>query len=281
MTITKISENKLFGGTQGVYSHQSNCCRSTMKFAVYVPPQASKGPVPVLYWLSGLTCTEENFIFKAGAQRYAAEAGLILVAPDTSPRVNNIAGSEDAFDFGSGAGFYLNATQPPWAENYQMYSYITEELPMLIIKEFPTRPDRLGVFGHSMGGHGALTIALRNPEACRSVSAFAPICAPTQSPWGQKCLKGYLGDDPQSWQQYDATELMKSGRKFESKILIDQGQKDEFLSMQLKPELFEQACAAQGQEVEIRMQEGYDHSYYFISTFMADHIRHHAEILNG
>ncbi len=259
-----------------------------MNFAVYVPPQAEDGPVPVLYYLSGLTCTEKNFIEKAGAQRYAAEYGLMLVAPDTSPRGVNLPGEEDSWDFGSGAGFYVNATEQPWAKHYQMYDYVVDELPALVQKEFGVKGDyhagrfhqRAGIFGHSMGGHGALVCGLKNTDKYASISAFAPIAAPSQCPWGQKAFAGYLGTDKQQWNAYDATELVEAGNHIGSSILIDQGEADSFLQQnQLLPELFETACKKNGQPLALRMQPGYDHSYYFIASFMGDHIRHHASAL--
>jgi len=278
LSLTILSENTCFAGTQGIYSHPSQQLDCTMQFSVFVPEQAQTEPRPVVFWLSGLTCTEENFTFKAGAQRYASEHGLVVVAPDTSPRGEDVA-DDDAYDFGKGAGFYLNATQEPWAKNFQMYDYITGELPALIFKNFPARADAQGIFGHSMGGHGALTIALKNPGIYRSVSAFSPIVAPTQVPWGEKAFSGYLGDTRDIWNQYDATELIKSGASFDGTILIDQGDADNFLKEQLKPHLFEQACNDSGQALNIRMQPGYDHSYYFIASFMGDHMAHHAKEL--
>lgn len=252
-----------------------------MRFSLFTPPQAMHGPVPILWWLSGLTCTEDNFTVKAGAQRLAAEHGMMIVAPDTSPRGLKIPGEDDAYDFGSGAGFYVDATREPWARNYRMYSYVTQELPALIFDNFPARRDAQGIFGHSMGGHGALVIALRNPGSYRSVSAFAPIVAPSRVPWGHKAFGGYLGEDRESWKRYDATELIGAGARFPSRILIDQGSADQFLDQQLKPELFAAACKAAGQPVDVRMRDGYDHSYFFIATFVGDHLRHHAEILRG
>lgn len=249
-----------------------------MRFSVYQPPQVAFHPAPVLYFLSGLTCTEENFMAKAGAQRLAAELGLILVAPDTSPRNTGIPGEDDDWDFGTGAGFYVDATQAPWNQHYRMYSYVVEELPALIEKHFPARSDRQGIFGHSMGGHGALVCALRNPERFQSVSAFAPICAPMQCPWGQKAFTHYLGENREEWRVYDASELVLTAT-FASPILIDQGTADKFLTPQLKPNLFEQACIRAGQPLILRMQEGYDHSYYFIATFIENHLRHHANVL--
>lgn len=252
-----------------------------MKFSVYVPPQAENGPIPVLYYLSGLTCTEKNFIEKAGAQRYAAEHGLMLVAPDTSPRGVNIPGEDESWDFGSGASFYVNATETPWAQHYQMYDYVTVELPKLIGQAFAIKDDRAGIFGHSMGGHGALMCGLKNPDKYMSVSAFSPIAAPSQCAWGQKAFSGYLGADKKGWATYDATELVKIVGATGHPILIDQGEGDQFLADgQLLPERFEATCAQVGQDLLLRMQPGYDHSYYFIATFMGDHIRHHAATLN-
>lgn len=281
MTYETVQENICFGSTQGVYQHNSQQLNCDMKFAVFTPPQAADEPRPVVFWLSGLTCTEENFTVKAGAQRVAAELGLVIVAPDTSPRGVEIDGQDDAYDFGSGAGFYVDATQDPWAAHYQMYSYVTSELPALIFKNFPARADAQGIMGHSMGGHGALTIALKNPDTYRTVSAFSPIVAPTHVPWGQKALAGYLGDDQSTWAEYDATALVSAGRTHPGKILIDQGDADNFLDEQLRPNVFQDACKAAGQECEIRMQPGYDHSYFFIATFIEDHLRHHAAVLQG
>lgn len=249
-----------------------------MKFAVYQPPQVKTEPVPVLYFLSGLTCTEENFITKAGAQQFAAKYGVMLVAPDTSPRNTGIPGEDDDWDFGTGAGFYVDATQEPWNQHYRMYSYITEELPALIAENFPVKRDRQGIFGHSMGGHGALVCALRNRDRYQSVSAFSPIVAPMRCPWGQKAFTNYLGADQDAWRAYDASELVLTAN-WNRPILIDQGTADSFLENQLKPHLFEQACEKVGQPLTLRMQDGYDHSYYFITTFIEDHIRHHAEAL--
>ncbi|MGI0486664.1 S-formylglutathione hydrolase [Pantanalinema rosaneae CENA516] len=282
-----LTEYACFGGTLGFYSHLSQACNSEMKLAVYLPPQAASQPLPVLYFLSGLTCTEENFMVKAGAQRYAAEYGLILVAPDTSPRETGIPGEAQDWDLGSGAGFYVDATIAPWNQYYQMYSYVVKELPELIAAHFPVRRDRIngveqlcqGIFGHSMGGHGALVCALRNPQQYRSVSAFAPIVAPSRCPWGQKAFTHYLGTDETAWQSYDASELVLR-QQIPQPILIDQGTADSFLESQLMPHLFQQACEQAGQPLTLRMQAGYDHSYYFIATFIADHIRHHAAILS-
>jgi S-formylglutathione hydrolase len=278
MSLQLSAEYACFGGTVGFYRHPSTVCQGEMRFAVYQPPQAKTEPVPVLYFLAGLTCTEENFMIKAGAQQFAAQAGLILVAPDTSPRNAGIAGEDDDWDFGTGAGFYVDATEAPWRSHYQMYSYVTQELPSLIADNFPIKPDRQGIFGHSMGGHGALICALKNPDRYQSVSAFAPIAAPTQSAWGQKAFSRYLGQDQAAWRSYDATELVQT-TQLDRPILIDQGTADSFLETQLHPQLFEQACHTANQPLILRMQQHYDHSYYFISTFMQDHIRHHADIL--
>lgn len=276
--INLLKEHICFDGTVGFYNHQSSACSGEMKFAVYQPPQAKTEPVPVLYFLSGLTCTEENFITKAGAQQFAAKYGVMLVAPDTSPRNTGIPGEDDDWDFGTGAGFYVDATQEPWHQHYRMYSYITEELPALIADNFLVKRDRQGIFGHSMGGHGALVCALKNRDRYQSVSAFAPIVAPMRCPWGQKAFSHYLGADQDPWRAYDASELVLTAN-WNRPILIDQGTADSFLENQLKPQLFEQACEKAGQPLTLRMQEGYDHSYYFISTFIEDHIRHHAEAL--
>jgi len=268
---------KSFGGTQGVYSHASTALSCDMNFAVYLPE--GNGPFPVLYWLSGLTCTEENFITKAGAQRVASELGLVIVAPDTSPRGEGVPDDpEGAYDFGLGAGFYLNATQEPWSKHYKMYDYITQELPALIAKEFPVDAGRAGVFGHSMGGHGAMTIHLKNPDKFKTCSAFSPIVAPSQVPWGKKAFSNYLGSDESAWAEYDATALVAKGAS-KAEILIDQGAADNFLVEQLKPQLFANAASDTGQAYVLRMQNGYDHSYYFIASFIEDHLRWHAERL--
>jgi len=274
------STHRSFGGTQGYYAHPSEEIGGQMRFAVFLPPAAKERPVPALLYLAGLTCTEETFVIKAGAQKYAEEAGIALVAPDTSPRDRRYPGDDEAWDFGIGAGFYVDATQAPWRDGYRMYSYVTKELPSFIEAHFPVRPDRWGVFGHSMGGHGALVAALRNPDRFRSVSAFAPIAAPTQSPWGEKAFSRYLGPDRDKWGAYDATALVQGGAR-STPILIDQGLEDQFLDGQLRPDLLEQACVQAGQPLTLRRHAGYDHSYFFISTFMADHIRHHAEQLCG
>lgn len=277
-----VSKHRCFGGTVGFYKHQSSATGCAMKFSVFLPPQAERGKVPVLYYLAGLTCTEETFMTKAGAQRRAAELGLMLVAPDTSPRGVPLPGDSDSWDFGVGAGFYLDATQAPWSKHYRMYSYVTAELPALIDEHFPADPKRQGIFGHSMGGHGALTIGLKNPaNRYRSISAFAPIAAPKEVPWGQKAFTNYLGPDQSRWNQYDATELMKALGDASSRpaILIDQGLADQFLENQLHPHRFEDACREAGQALTLRRQPGYDHGYYFISSFIDDHLRHHARIL--
>lgn len=274
-SINLVSENRCFDGTVGFYSHQSQTCNSEMRFAIYQPPQAKLQPVPVLYFLSGLASTEENFTVKAGAQRFAAEYGLMLVAPDTSPRNTGIAGENDNWDFGSGASFYVDATEEPWTKNYQMYSYIVQELTALVAEHLPVKSDKQGIFGHSMGGHGALVCALRNPEIFKSVSAFAPIVAPIRCPWGQKAFTNYLGTNKDTWRNYDASELVKTAN-YNRPILIDQGSADKFLEQQLLPHIFAQACAEVNQPLTLRFHEGYDHSYYFISTFIEDHIRHHA-----
>jgi len=278
MALETISEQCCFGGSQGFYRHVSAECAGPMRFSVFQPPQAAHGAVPVLYFLAGLTCTEETFMLKAGAQRVAAELGLMLVAPDTSPRATGIDGATDAWDFGEGAGFYLDATQAPFADNFRMYGYVTRELPAIIGQHFPADVSRSGIFGHSMGGHGALTIALKNPGRYRSVSAFAPIVAPSRVPWGEKAFSGYLGSARESWAEYDACELV-GRQRFPGRILIDQGSADKFLDEQLQPELFERACESSGQELLLRTQAGYDHSYWFISTFVEDHLRHHAQAL--
>jgi S-formylglutathione hydrolase len=279
----QLKSHCCFGGIVGYYSHFSESCNSQMNFAVYEPPQAKLEPVPVLYFLSGLTCTEENFMAKAGVQRFAAEYGLMVVAPDTSPRHTGIPGEDTDWDFGSGAGFYVDATVKPWSQHYQMYSYVVEELPQLIAQHFPVLRDRdlpshQSIFGHSMGGHGALVCAFRNPSRYQSVSAFAPICAPMQCPWGQKAFTNYLGPDQNQWRAYDASELIKT-TTYKGPILVDQGTTDTFLTGQLLPEKLEQAGAEVAMPLTLRRQDGYDHSYYFIATFMADHMHVHATAL--
>lgn len=273
--LSLISEHRCFAGRQRFYSHESQECRSQMKFSVYLPPQAEHRSVPVLYYLAGLTCTEETFMIKAAAQRVAAELGLMLVAPDTSPRQARFSGDDASWDFGIAAGFYVDATQAPWSANYRMYSYVTRELPQLVASLGVGLADRQGIFGHSMGGHGALVCALRNPDQYRSVSAFAPISSPSQVPWGQKAFTGYLGADREAWSNYDATELI-ARQRYTRPILIDQGEADKFLIEQLRPEIFAEACRKAGTELTLRRHAGYDHGYYFISTFIADHLRHHA-----
>jgi len=275
-----ISEQRCFGGTQGFYRHRSEATGTPMRFAVYVPPQAADGHVPVLYFLAGLTCTEETATIKAGAQRHASRHGLMLVMPDTSPRGAGIDGEDDEWDFGTGAGFYVDATTARWSEHYRMRTYVADELRNLVNRGFPVRSDATGIFGHSMGGHGALTLALEFPDIYRSVSAFAPICSPTRCPWGEKAFSGYFGDDRERWQAHDATDLVRTGRR-SGPILIDQGDQDQFLAEQLYPHEFGEACAEAGQELNLRMQPGYDHSYYFIQTFMRDHIEHHSNCLSS
>ncbi|MEH6517544.1 MAG: S-formylglutathione hydrolase [Halioglobus sp.] len=280
MSLEKKSTNLCFSGEQHRFSHDSSSLDCEMNFSIFLPPNAKEGNVPVLFWLSGLTCTDENFVHKAGAQRYAAEHGMAIVAPDTSPRGDNIPDDpEGAWDFGIGAGFYVNATEQPWKKNYQMYDYITEELPALVTENFPVNPDLTAISGHSMGGHGALTIALRNPERFKSVSAFAPIVAPTQCPWGEKALSNYLGQDRESWKNYDSCELIRAGAK-KIPMLIDQGEADNFLSEQLRTDLLETTCKELDYPATIRRQAGYDHSYFFISSFIGSHIAFHAHELN-
>jgi S-formylglutathione hydrolase len=275
---TVLSEHACFGGVQGFYRHESRAIGLPMQFGVYRPPQARSGPVPALFYLAGLTCTEETFAIKAGAQRVAAELGLMLVTPDSSPRNTGITEADIAWDFGTAAGFYLDAVQAPWARHWKMETYVTEELPAVIAEHFPVQSDRLGVFGHSMGGHGALTLALRHPARYRSVSAFAPIAAPMRAPWGVKAFTGYLGEDRALWQQHDACQLIATGARM-PECLVDQGMADKFLDEQLHVEALESACAQAGQPLTVRRHAGYDHGYYFIATFVADHLRHHARLL--
>jgi len=281
MNAENISSNKSFGGWNKQYSHFSEVLNCQMRFAIYLPPQASTGEkVPVLYWLSGLTCTDENFMHKAGAQRVAAELGIAIVAPDTSPRGEEVPDDpEAAYDFGLGAGFYVNATQAPWSKHYQMYDYVVKELPALVESLFPVS-DQRAISGHSMGGHGALVVALKNTERYVSVSAFSPISNPVNCPWGQKALGNYLGDDRQSWAEYDASELMKTSVSH-LPALVDQGGADDFLVTELKPEVLEAAAKVSAYPLELRMQEGYDHSYFFIASFIEDHLRFHAANLKG
>jgi S-formylglutathione hydrolase len=284
MTIETISETNCFGGRIGFYRHASAVNNCDMQFSVFVPPQAADGKVPVVTFLSGLTCTEENFMVKSGAQKFAAELGIMLVSPDTSPRGEDVPDDSDGdYDFGLAAGFYLNATEAPWSEHYHMYDYVMNELQPVIFDNFPGDPARHGLTGHSMGGHGALTIGLKHPEVFHSLSAFAPICTTLHSPWGQKALGYYLGEDKASWHEYDACEVARnvSDGASRGKILVDQGLADIFLEEQLQPALFEAACAKSGLPLELRMHEGYDHGYYFISTFIEDHLRHHAALLDS
>jgi len=281
MTIQQIESIKEFGGLLNRYTHESTVLDCEMTFSVYLPPQSEKGSVPALYWLSGLTCTDDNARTKAGAQRYAAEHGIALVFPDTSPRGDDVADEPDRYDLGKGAGFYVNSVQPPWSSHYQMYDYVTKELPVLVEANLPLIPGVKSVSGHSMGGHGALICALKNPDAYISVSAFSPICNPVNCAWGQGCFDAYLGDDTNLWQAYDATALVDAGAKV-SDILIDQGTADEFYDdRQLLPENFKAACEIEGQPLTLRMQEGYDHSYHFIASFIGDHIAYHAKALKG
>jgi S-formylglutathione hydrolase len=274
-----VSQNRCFGGVQYFYRHASRETGTPMRFAAYVPPQAEHGKVPVFWFLSGLTCTEENFTVKAGAQRVAAELGLVLIAPDTSPRGEGVPGDPaGSYDFGLGAGFYVDATQAPYATNYRMRSYIETELPSLVAENLPADMARQSISGHSMGGHGAITIALRNPGRFRAVSAFAPIASPINCPWGQKALGGYIGADQAAWREYDSCALIEDGHRLPA-LLVDQGLADNFLATQLKPELLEAACATAGINLTLRRQPGYDHSYYFIASFIEDHLRYHAAAL--
>ncbi len=279
MSLEQIGANQSFGGQQLRYKHQSTTLNCEMTFSLYLPPQANNGPVPVLYWLSGLTCTDENFVQKAGAQQYAAGHGIAIVCPDTSPRGEGVADDpEGAYDMGLGAGFYVNATQQPWAEHYQMYSYVVDELPAIINTEFPIDGQRASISGHSMGGHGALTIALKNPGHFKSVSAFAPICSPLNCPWGNKTLGNYLGENLEDWKQYDAVELVKQS-VLQLPVLVDQGEGDNFLAEQLKTELLIRASEEAEFPMQIRLQSEYDHSYFFIATFIGEHIAFHARAL--
>lgn len=279
-TLTTLSEHACFGGVQGFYRHDSSTIGLPMRFGVYAPPQARTNRVPVLIYLAGLTCNEETFAIKAGAQRCAAEHGLMLVTPDTSPRDTGAPLADAAWDFGHGAGFYLDATEPPWRTHWRMESYLTQELHALIPRHFNARADRIGVFGHSMGGHGALTLALRHPNLYASVSAFAPIAAPMACPWGVKAFSGYLGEDREAWARHDATALVSAGARVPP-LLIDQGLADKFLAEQLHPQRFEAACLQAGQPLTLRRHAGYDHGYFFISSFIADHLAHHAHSLHA
>lgn len=278
--LTLVEEHACHGGVQRTYQHESGVIGLPMRFSVYLPPQARSETVPGLFYLAGLTCTEETFPIKAGAQRFAALHGISLISPDTSPRGAGVPGEADAWDFGVGAGFYVDATQAPWSKHYRMYSYVRDELRELVVSKLPVDSSRLGVFGHSMGGHGALVLALRNPEVYRSVSAFAPIAAPIHSPWGRKAFSGYLGGDCGAWKDYDATELVGAAtRKFSEGILVDQGLADQFLAEQLSPGLFENACRKAGQPLKLRWHEGYDHGFFFVQSFIEDHVAHHARVL--
>ncbi|PCJ42919.1 MAG: S-formylglutathione hydrolase [SAR86 cluster bacterium] len=281
MKTNQISVNKSFGGKQLKYSHQSDVLSCEMTFSIYLPPQAEQQSVPLIYWLSGLTCTDDNFFQKAGAQRYAANAGVAIICPDTSPRGEDVPDDpEAAYDFGLGAGFYVNATQKPWAKHYQMYSYITKELPALLAaSDLPVQTDNASIMGHSMGGHGALTIALKNPGKYKAVSAFAPICSPLNCPWGEKALSNYIGTNKDDWADYDSCALIAKAQE-KLPILIDQGDADDFLTEQLKPELLQAACDKAEHPLTLRMQPGYDHSYFFIASFIGEHIKYHAQFLN-
>ena len=280
MTIEQISINKCFGGQQQRYKHQSTVLNCEMNFSVYLPPQVTSSSVPILYWLSGLTCTDENFVTKAGAQKYAAEEGIAIIVPDTSPRGEDVPDAPDkAYDLGLGAGFYVNATQPPWHSHYKMYDYVVEELFALVNENFPIDSSRVGISGHSMGGHGALTIALKNPQRYKSASAFSPIVSPINCPWGQKALDNYIGSNKADWIQYDTTELIRSVPE-RLPILIDQGEADNFLDTQLKLELLMEASKNADYPMQIRLHPGYDHSYFFIASYIEDHIRFHGKRLS-
>ncbi len=278
MAMERLRRHRAFGGIQEVWRHPSETTGTNMEFSIFLPFAEDDRPRPVLFWLSGLTCTWANFTEKAGAQCHAANHGVILVCPDTSPRGLDLPGEHDSWDFGAGAGFYVDATQSPWSAHYRMYSYVVDELPRLIAQHFPADIGRAGIFGHSMGGHGALTIAMRNPDRYHSLSALAPIVAPSRVPWGQKAFRGYLGDDPAAWAGHDACELIEHS-DWRAPILVDQGTDDEFLHTQLKPELFEHACGSAGVPLTLRRHRGYDHSYYFIATFIGEHIAFHARRL--
>ena len=281
MALERISESGAFDGTQAVWRHASRATGTPMRFGIYLPPQAATTRVPVVYWLSGLTCTEDNFIAKAGAQRVAAALGLALVVPDTSPRGLGLPGETDAWDFGAGAGFYVDATKPPWRDHYRMYTYVVDELPALVAASFPVDASRASILGHSMGGHGALVIGLSNPGRYRSISAFAPIAAPARVPWGVKALTGYLGPDRDAWRAYDATALIEDRGWNGPPLLVDQGTADPFLDTQLKPDLLEAACASAGVPLVLNRRDGYDHSYFFIATFIESHLRFHAGVLGS
>jgi S-formylglutathione hydrolase len=278
MALATLEEHACFGGLQGFYEHASEAIGLPMRFGVYKPPQAAQGPVPVLFYLAGLTCNEQTFAVKAGAQRHAARHGLMLVTPDTSPRNTGVADATRDWDFGEGAGFYIDATQEPYAKHWRMESWVTRELPAVIAQNFPARADAWGIFGHSMGGHGALTLALRHPGLYRSVSALAPICAPVEVPWGEKAFGGYLGSDRSQWAKHDAVKLVEGGARV-PRLLVDQGLSDQFLASQLRPQRLEAACAAAGQPLQLRRHAGYDHGYFFVASFIADHLAHHAAAL--
>lgn len=278
--VTVLSQHVCFGGRQLFVGHESSSCNAPMRFSIYLPPASDLGQVPAVMCLAGLTCTEETFATKAGAQRWAAECGLALIMPDTSPRGLNLPGDSDHWDFGVGAGFYVDATEPPWSQHYRMYRYVTQELVDLVAAEFPIRKEKLGILGHSMGGHGALVCGLRNPDVFQSISAFAPVVAPMVCPWGQKAFSHYLGKERESWRHWDACELVRSGISTNAEILVDVGLADKFLTTQLMPEKLEEVCARSGQSLKLRRHAGYDHSYYFITTFVEDHLRHHARYLN-
>ena len=280
MSLEQISANQSFGGQQLRYKHQSESLNCEMHFSIYLPPQAQNKSVPVLYWLSGLTCTDENFVQKAGAQQFAAKLGLAIVCPDTSPRGDYVPDDpEGAYDMGLGAGFYINATQEPWVEHYQMYDYVVEELPKLINREFPVDANAMSISGHSMGGHGALTIALKNPQRYKSVSAFSPICSPINCPWGEKVFSHYLGDDKSNWLSYDSVELLKNSPT-QIPVLVDQGEADNFLAEQLNTPLLVDLAKQNNALITVRMQPDYDHSYFFIATFIAEHLLFHSEALS-
>jgi len=278
MSLKIISSSRCFGGKQSTFSHESEVCKTVMRFTIFLPKESKKSKIPVLWFLSGLTCTEENATVKAGAQNYAAKYGIALIIPDTSPRDTFIKQENEEDFIGAGASFYVDATEKPWKKNYQMYSYLIDELQALIIQHFPINPDKQGIFGHSMGGHGALTLGLKHPELFQSISAFAPICAPTKCSLGRNAFLAYLGENEENWQEYDATALILNGKK-NNEILIDQGTKDEFLHDQLNPELFSIACEMKKQPLKLRLQHGYDHSYFFVASFMQDHMAFHAKNL--
>ena len=279
MSLIQKESHRSFGGTQAVYTHRADSVSGDMEFSLYLPQQAEESRVPLLVYLSGLTCTQDNVTTKGGFQQYAARHGFAVICPDTSPRGSDYPGEHDDYDFGSGAGFYLNATRAPWNQTYRMFDYVSDELPRLTREHFPVDMDRVGIFGHSMGGHGALTIGLRHPEHFKSISAFAPISSPANVPWGRKAFEGYLGEDELAWEEYDASRLIRAGHRCAHEILIDQGGADPFLHEQLQPWVFESTCKDSGQPLKSRMHDGYDHSYYFISSFMQDHFQHHADIL--